>query len=287
MSRLAWWVILPIVGIASVTLYGILSAEAIEFGPASNFASSGGFGPNQVSAILGLGGGLALILFLTGTGIVKRLSALLLALSLLTLSALTFSRGGLYNAGVMLAFAMVHSFRSSRGRMASLLAMLVLGLAGAYLIYPRLNAFTSGMLGRRFADIDPTLRGQIAQADLELWFANPLVGVGPGVSKTSRTDLLGVGVAAHTEYTRLLAEHGTAGLLALLLMLVMCIYAYSRAPDRYAQIWVAGLLAWPLMEMTHSAMRIVAISFLFGLAMVNWADIGKPWGSTASEAQGK
>lgn len=270
MRRLVWWAILPILGIATLTLSGTLSAGQIVFTGESNFATSGGFGPNQVSAVLGLGGGLALLLFLTGKGLASRWFTIFLALGFLTLSALTFSRGGLYNAAVMLVLALAHSLRSGRRRIAALVTLLVTGLVGGYLIFPRLNAFTGGMLEQRFGDLNTTLRGRIAQADLDLWYANPVLGVGPGISKTDRLSLLGFTVAAHTEYTRVLSEHGSAGLLALLVLLWAAARTYLRAPTVEAQTWVAALLAWPLMEMSQAAMRIVAISFMFGLAMVNW-----------------
>jgi hypothetical protein len=268
MRQLAWWMILPILGIGALILSGTLSAQAIAFTDESNFATSGGFGPNQVSAILGLGGALAFLLFLTGKGAFSRWFALFLALGLLALSALTFSRGGLYNAAVMAALALAHSLRDSRGRVAAILALLVVGLAGGYLIFPRLNAFTGGKLQQRFADTDPTLRGLIAQADLQLWYANPALGVGPGLSSRERS--LFSGIAAHTEYTRVLAEHGAAGLLALLILLGLAMRAYFKSPNVQTQLWVAAFIAWPLVEMTHAAMRVVAISFLFGLALVNW-----------------
>jgi hypothetical protein len=272
LRTLAWSVMIPILGIATLTAAAILSAQQIAFVNESNFVTSGGFGPNQVSAVLGLGGALAFLLFLMKKGAVQRWVALALAISLLTLSALTFSRGGLYNAAVMFIFAMVHYMRSSRGRITVLALLLVVGLVGGYLIFPRLNSFTGGMLQQRFSDLDPTLRIQIARADVNIWLENPLLGVGPGLSMAERFSSLGFLVAAHTEYTRQLAEHGTAGLLALLFMFVMAIRAYFRAPNVEAQAWVASLLAWPLMEMSHAAMRIIAIPFLFGLAMMNWKD---------------
>jgi len=272
MRQLAWWIILPILGIATLTTSGILSAESIVFRyNNSNFVTSGGFGPNQVSAVLGLGGGLALLLFLTGKGLASRWFTIILSLGLLMLSALTFSRGGLYNAVVMIALAFTHSLREARGRFVAILAVLVIGLAGGYLIFPRLNAFTGGMLEERFGNLDTTLRGEIAQADLELWFANPLLGVGPGISKIVRSSFSGI--AAHTEYTRILAEHGSAGLLALLILFWITARTYLYAPTVEAKIWVAALVAWPLVEMSHAAMRIVAISFLIGLALVNWKTV--------------
>ena len=76
--------------------------------------------------------------------------------------------------------------------------------------------------------------------------------------------------AAHTEYSRLLAEHGSAGALALLILLLILWKAYWRAPSAFARAWTASLAAWSLVEMGHAAMRIAAISFIFGLALIRW-----------------
>ncbi len=53
--------LLPIIGIGSLSLFGILTAAEINFTTESNFQTSGGFGPNQVGSLLGLG---ALVAFL-------------------------------------------------------------------------------------------------------------------------------------------------------------------------------------------------------------------------------
>ena len=54
-QRLMVSLILPVTSIAAAALLGLTLVENIEFGAGANFAASGGFGPNQVSAILGLG----------------------------------------------------------------------------------------------------------------------------------------------------------------------------------------------------------------------------------------
>lgn len=264
------WIVFPVLGIAAVALAGTLSAGTITFIGESNFVTSGGFGPNQVSAMLGLGGGLLVLLFLTGRQPLGRLAALLLGLVLFAQSVLTFSRGGFYNAIFMVALALVHFLRSPRGRMIAITALFTTGVLGGYFIFPRLNSFTGGMLEQRFSDYDLAVRGQLIQADLALWAGNPLFGVGPGLSTSGAAAFVGFEVAPHTEYTRLLAEHGTAGLLALLIMLIMSLRAYLRAPCQVSRMWVAALLGWSFMEMSHAAMRIVAISFLFGLALTGW-----------------
>jgi hypothetical protein len=77
-------------------------------------------------------------------------------------------------------------------------------------------------------------------------------------------------VASHTEFTRLLSEHGTFGLLALLVLVAVAGLAYLRAPSALEKAWVSAFSGWAFIEMSHSAMRIMAISFLFGLAVIQW-----------------
>ena len=271
MQRLVWCLVVPIIGIATLVLYGIFtSSGSIVFTTESNFATSGGFGPNQVSALLGLGAGLLLLLFMTGDKALPGVILLFLALGLAALSALTFSRGGLYNLAVMTFLPFLYLVWKSDRRIPVLAGLIVLGLLAAYLVFPRLDAFTGGLLTQRFADTNTTLRGVIAQADLDLWKSNPLLGVGPGMSKYARLDLFGFMDAAHTEYTRILAEHGLVGAVAMAILLFALFRIYWQSPDVHNRIWMIGLVAWGLMEMTHAAMRIMAISFLLGLAMVGW-----------------
>jgi hypothetical protein len=271
MRRLVWYLILPVLSLATLTLTGtIAAAGTIVFTSESIFATSGGFGPNQVSAILGLGGGLTFLLFLVGENGFLRWVSLLIALGFLALSALTFSRGGLYNAGVMSAFALIHLIRNKRERTVVIFGLLAIWLIGIYLIFPRLNAFTGGMLEQRFANLDTTNREAIARADLDVWLGNPILGVGPGLSKSARMELIGFSVAAHTEYTRVLAEHGVAGVLALVFLLTAIGRAYWYAPDVPTRVWMIALASWALVEMSHAAMRIGVISFLLGLSLVVW-----------------
>jgi hypothetical protein len=72
-------------------------------------------------------------------------------------------------------------------------------------------------------------------------------------------------VAPHTEYSRLLAEHGIFGLWAMFLMAGMSLYVFLKAPNTWARGVILACILWALAEMTHAAMRIAAISFLLAL----------------------
>ena len=242
----------------------------------SNFTTSGGFGPNQVSAVLGLGAMLLMLVTVLETKHWYRWIALSLALGLLVLSVLTFSRGGLYNFAAAILLASVFFIRRPGTRNSVLFILGVTILVCGYWVYPRLDSFTGGMLQERFSDIGLTNRAEIANTELEIWFDNPVLGVGPGMAKYEGIKYGQVFTAAHTEYTRLLAEHGVLGILAILILLIMSLRAIRKAPGAAAQAWTAALLAWPLTEMTHAAMRVAAIGFIFGLALCGWMPEQQP-----------
>jgi hypothetical protein len=73
-------------------------------------------------------------------------------------------------------------------------------------------------------------------------------------------------VAAHTEYTRLLAEHGVFGAVALLLLIVMAVAAIRRSKTIIGKALAASMIGWCFLFMMIDAMRLVAPSFAFGIA---------------------
>jgi O-antigen ligase len=270
-SILSWYLVAPIIGIAALSVRGIVTAKELTFGSESMFATSGGYGPNQVAAILGLGAVLMILLAIQERSAQSRWIPVIIALALLTLSALTFSRGGLYNVAASILMVAVFSIRSRRLRRTFLPLFILALVIGTVFIYPRLNEFTEGMLQIRFSDTDPTGRISIALSEISVWQKNPIFGVGPGMGAFHLVEELGTKVAAHTEYTRMLAEHGIMGVFSGIILLIMSIKAVLKSSSGQAQGISAALIAWPLMEMAHAAMRISAIGFTFGLAFIIWS----------------
>lgn len=260
----------PTLGVLAVCTYATLTAGAIRFYAESNYVTSGGFGPNQVSALLGLGALLSLLLALQSERAWRRWIFLGLTLWFLVQGVLTFSRGGVLNAVICIGFLLIHLVRQPRVRAMALLVLVLFTFLGATVIFPRLNEFTGGALQERYSSTSTGLRHTLVEEELALWQEHPVLGVGPGMSKYYRTGVLGMEVASHMEFTRLLSEHGTFGLLALLVLIAIAGLAYLRAPSSLEKAWVSALAGWAFIEMSHSAMRIVAISILFGLAMVQW-----------------
>lgn len=256
----------PVVGIASVTAFSTFSASALKFSEQSNKLTSGGFGPNQVSAILGLGVLLSIFILMdsrAGTALKVLMFGTMTVLGIQ--SAMTFSRGGLYAAAGGVVLASFYLIRDFNTRVRLILVVSIVFVITNYIVLPNLDTFTGGALSTRFQDTDPSGRDEIILADLEIWYENPIFGVGPGRGMRYRFEYVGW-VAAHTEYSRLLAEHGIFGAAAFLLLLVMSVQAVRRARTVTGKALAASAIGWSLLFMMIDAMRLVAPAFAFGLS---------------------
>lgn len=256
----------PVIGIATLAYFSTASAVALEFTGGSNAVTSGGFGPNQVSAMLGLGLLFSLLLLLERK-LPWRLTAALLALAVIfaAQAALTFSRGGIAFAFLSVFAALFYLVRDRRSRVTLLiLGTLLFGVA-KYAVVPRLEEFTAGKLSERYLKGDSSGRNLLASYDIEIFRDNPLIGVGPGVAPRMREKLGHFG-AAHTEFTRMLAEHGALGGLAILLLIVLGVRTVRGARNLKARAIVVALVTWVTLFLAVHAMRLAAPAVLFGLA---------------------
>ena len=259
----------PILGVASLGLFSTLAASSIRFGKQAIKVTSGGFGPNQVSAALGFGV-LVMLLFLLGSraGLKAKLPAFGVMLLLAAQAALTFSRGGLILAAVSGFIASLYLLKDSRTRARVIILGVCLFVALNFILLPRLDQFTGGALTARFESADATGRDNIVKADLKIWMENPVLGAGPGQALTLREKYYRY-IASHTEFTRLLAEHGILGLGAILLLLVMAVQALIRAHPGMGKAVAVSMLSWSFFFMTIDGMRLVAPAFAFGLCFAS------------------
>ncbi len=265
MGTVLWTLLGPIVTITLTASIDTARLGTADFsGTASNLASSGGFGPNQVSAVVAFGALVAGMLVALERRGPMRLLAAGLAAGFAVQSALTLSRGGLFSVAVVLVALAPTALRNRRSaaRVLGILAALV-GLT-AVLLLPALQELTGGALSERFTSSTTTLRSDIAVADLELWVENPLLGVGVGEGEFQRD--LERQTITHTEYTGLLAEHGMLGLIAVISLGVMGVASWRRQVTTTGRIVSLALMVWALATMTHLAVRLAVIPFAFALA---------------------
>jgi O-antigen ligase len=252
----------PIVGVASMAAFSILTAQSVYFYAGSNVQTSGGWGPNEVAAVLGLGAFLAFFVVLTDPG-GPMLRAILVCTMIVFVvqSALTFSRGGLYiMAGASIGATVFLTKKASvRRRLATIAVVLVLAVLA--LLF-QANRFTGGALLDRFENLNMTHREEFITDDLSIWKDSPIFGVGPGLGAEIR------GAEAHTEFTRVLAEHGIFGLIALLVLTLTAVDHFTRASNPTQKAMVASMTAWGFLYMAVNSLRGVMPAFTLGLSAV-------------------
>ncbi len=277
LHRMFFALIAPALGITALAYQSTISAGAIAFTRQSNSITSGGFGPNQVSSVLGLGLLLSLLMLFERRQ-AWRIKTLLLAIAvaLATQSALTFSRGGLAMAFVSAFVAMFYLVRDARTRVTlALLGGVLYGVA-SYVVIPRLEVFTEGKISERYASTKTSNRVMLAELDLDLFIEHPALGVGPGVAPSIRANTDG-NVAAHTEFTRLLAEHGILGGLSLALLIVIAFRTARSSRTLRARAYVLAMLCWVTLFLVINAMRIAAPAVLFGVACsIAYSSVPRP-----------
>jgi hypothetical protein len=174
-------------------------------------------------------------------------------------AALTFSRGGLYNAAGASAVAIFYLLKNRGVRLRVIMAVSMIALLAGLVIIPTLGHLTGGTITKRFSSIDVAHRDAIARSDLLLWQEEPIFGVGLGMSGRGRR-------LPHTEGTRLLAEHGTFGLAAIFILLIGAFQSIRKRRTPAGKAVAGSMVTFSLLFMLDKAMRLAAPSFAFGLA---------------------
>lgn len=262
-KRILLAVLIPSVSLGFLSLFYTMTTESIDFTGASLKATSAGIGPNQASSILGL----AMVCAYAYALIEKqnrplRLLMVGITIWMLAQSMLTFSRGGLWTAIGAVAVSATFLLRDSHTRTRVLVAAAFLILTFIYIIFPAIDDFTGNTLSVRLQDPNTTNRDALIQIDWKLFKDNPIFGVGPGQSEVLHV-LYIRSVNTHTEYTRLLAEHGSFGVVALLILTMVTLQRSFGKRPVYSRSFGVMFTVWALLFMAHSATRLVAVSLIF------------------------
>jgi O-Antigen ligase len=260
-----WAIVPPIVAIATNVLIGTISAGSIRFTGESSFATSGGFRPTYVSAALSFGVLACFLLAVNERNSRLRVIVVCLGVWFLGQALLTFARGGVISLVVAVLCFLVAMARPLRRVGRVIILLLVVGAVVAGGVFLLVNSISGGKLSARYGK-DVTGRDEILLNDLEQFRAHPFVGVGVGVARDERSPELEDKVS-HTEYSRLLAEQGLFGIVALAALVTIVVVTFRRAQPGLPRALFAAFAAWSLVEMAHSATRIALISYSFGLAV--------------------
>ena len=272
-------VLLPCLTMLIYLVISTPSIEEIEFGTQSNFQASGGFGPNQVSTVIGLAVFCIVIGIYFRTYLINSMVVDVLILAVFVVRGLiTFSRGGMIGAVIgsiiLVGYSVFASKRSSI--LASTLIFLMIAGGTGLAVWDYVNNQTKGRLEFRYSgknfrtgtqkDITSG-RTDIMLTELNFFYDNPVFGIGPGMGTLLVENNAGNPAHSHSEYTRLLAEHGIFGVIALLILLITPLIRIFKLPPSYRALPLA-IFAFVLFTLVHSAMRLAIPGFFYGLCLI-------------------
>ena len=269
---------LPILTLSTILIFRLPTMEELTFSSEANYQFSGGYGPNQVSSMLGV------LIVLIGLSKINQYSLFnnqILDYSILGLciihALLTFSRGGVMVALASLAFPWIISIKQNKSVKKiyryNMLILIIIVIS----LWNIAADITGGIMSERYKTtlqfneqgiIGGSSRVEIMLTDIEIFLDNYILGVGPGMGKYLRIKYTyGKIVSAHSEFTRILAEHGIVGLLGIASLGFFTYKEYIKRISISKVFFICFILVSTL-TMSHSAMRLAMPGFLFGLAYV-------------------
>jgi hypothetical protein len=265
--------------ILSMTIYLMLytpSNKEIFINTQSNFATSGGFGPNQVATILGLGMFVFFALAMLYSKTKREIFVNLVIFVIISYRGIvTFSRGGVITGAAMIVFFMIiiYYFSSPKVR-GKLMTIVLFLLVGSGLLWSYSVSRTNGMIEYRYANKDARGkekedklggREQIGGAELSAFKENPIFGIGVGKNAEYREEIIGHKVSSHNEITRMLADHGSLGLLGLIILFFTPLVLYFNNKQN---IFLVSFFVFWALTINHAAMRTAAPAFIYALSLL-------------------
>jgi O-antigen ligase len=254
------------------------SLEDLVFTTSSNFATSGGFGPNQVSTMIGIGTFIIAIFIILRVQLSKYLFLDIIFLAYFTYRGLlTFSRGGMLTAGVALAAFIVCIVLHKRLTFKKLFLYTSVSFALFIGVWLYTTNITGGLIFNRYAGKNAkgiqkkdasAGRGAIFERQLESFYESPFFGIGVGNGKYKRIESnIKVTAAAHNEISRLLEEQGLLGFIALLILLIKPLVNIYFGTMYQRSFLISFYVFW-FLTINHSAMRLAFPGFIYGLSLI-------------------
>ncbi|WP_367773742.1 O-antigen ligase family protein [Flavobacterium sp. WC2421] len=268
---------LPIISCTVYLIFYTPNIEDVITGTQSNFETSGGFGPNQVATFLGLG----MFIFFSRIILESRtkfmvLLNLIIVFNISYRGMVTFSRGGMITGFLMIVLLLLFLYYKSnyRGKVKLNYIVVIIGIAMIG-IWGYTSFQTGGLINKRYANQDAagrvkasqfTGREDVAQTEINMFFNNPIFGVGVGKGVEVRKAETGVFVLSHDEITRMLAEHGSLGILGLLILIFTPLVLYLE--NKFNMFLLCFVAFW-FLTINHAAMRTAVPAFVYSLSLLN------------------
>lgn len=253
--------------------------EALMSGTASNYEASGGYGPNQISTVMGLGAFLACSrLFVVKNKMINLIDLIIFGMMFFR-AMVTFSRGGVLTGIIcIIAFVLIFYQKKKGIDQVKLLRKSGIFLGALIIIWMYTTLKTQGLITYRYTNRDAagkledditTGRAELIETELQGFYNHPIMGVGVGKAKEYRSEEVGSATASHNEISRLLSEHGLLGLAAILILIFVPVVFWFKFKNNY---YFLAFLAFWFLTINHSAMRIALPGFVYGLALLYIVD---------------
>lgn len=271
------YISLPVISLTTYVIVYTPTVKEVITHTASNWAVSGGFGPNQVATALGLGMVAMIVrIFLVSPNLLLKLINVLIFGFITFRAFVTFSRGGVI-AAVIVSIAFLWTiFRYSSSKQRSQVTVsFILFMIGASLVWIISSNQTSGLLNKRYANEDAlgrekedigTGRAALFMDELDGFLSSPFIGIGASRTKDKRIEDGESGLPTHNEVSRLLGEHGLLGIMALVILIITPLV--YRTTNKRNFLFYAAFCFW-FATINHSGMRIAAPAYIYALALLN------------------
>lgn len=188
---------------------------------------------------------------------------------------LTFSRGGMVTGILMIIAFSIYIYIFSKSKTKFKLGFIYV-FFGALLIssFIYTSFQTNGFIDKRYANKNAagnekadvtTGRADIFESEINMFLDNPIFGVGVGKGAEIRQEDTGVAMNSHDEISRMFAEHGSLGIISLLILLLTPIFLYRNNKQH---IYLFPFLAFWFLTINHGAMRTAAPCFIYALTLL-------------------
>ncbi|WP_083644827.1 O-antigen ligase family protein [Christiangramia flava] len=278
-QRVLLMMLMPLVAQMMYLYFYTPSMDDVRISLSGNYAATGGFGPNQISSVLGLG------VFLLCTRLFSIRDRLINTIDMLLLimmgyrALITFSRGGVLTAIVCVVCFLIFFYYKQDAKRIEGTNIRIFAMGALFLVVWFFSSMkTSGLIFNRYTNRNAagelkeditTGRVEIIETELTAFYHHPITGIGVGKGREYRKEHLGIGINTHNEISRLLSEHGILGIVALCILIFVPIVFWFKFQNNY---YFLAFVAFWFLTINHSAMRIAQPAFVYGLALLYIVD---------------
>lgn len=274
-------IVLPLISLSVVVTLETPDFSSMEFTASSMAETTGGFGPIHLSVVLGVGVLILITLSLIKQSLIVNLVGNYVAICFLAFRLLlSFSRTGVVALILSLGAVVFYMVRGHLIKVKNLVIYLTILVVVGIVVWDRVDNVTQGVASFRFSGrnsvgekLDDVTSGRVYlfMEELSMFTENPILGIGAGNTSSERLQRFGQIHSSHTEYSRLLCEHGILGLVMNLLLLGVPLSFFGKTKGKTRLFFVA-FIVYSLLSMVSASTRTTLPLLIYGLAFLRIKD---------------